>query len=319
MKVHPALIAAGSETYLRDREVRRYANAAAQAGYRIAAVYDRSSLEEEENSARTFGERVLIVAYPDVDLKLDDVTPFVSGAPGDIGLLGILDGDEGHPEFPKPIRVSTFKRAKTRKDRRGAATRFAAVEAKRLGFPFGADGLADNLVGVIGDDLGIVAFEVMKAATLAKALGLVTISKEILQATIRVSAEVDLSPTIDALALRDVAGVLRGLARMDAATVGDAGMLVLRAKGGATEAALTWLRIASLPPGLSDADVAESVGTPLWAVQKRDLPAARRWGVAGLRRLVRALAEVERGIVEGRIPSTWKAIEAALVWAVVTK
>lgn len=305
----PVMILLGSEEFLRDREKRRLLSLAYQKNYRVVHANTQSDIDAEVSTAGILSiEPIMIVTGFVPDLKDAETVSF----------LVVLDGDKAPENLPSNAKTVIFTKPTTRSDRRQAAERFCIQEAKRVGVPLAEpDKLAEAIVGLTGDDLGVVSWEVYKASLFARATGSVTITQEIIAQTgRRMGGNLDLSALTNALGRQDGSALAKLLARHG----DDATMLLLRAKGGPADAAVLWLRMATATAGkVANADeLAGLFGVPAWQVKNRDMPAIRRWGVERLRGLLRAFAELERSIVEGRCPNPWLACQGILLAAVRT-
>jgi len=300
------MVLAGSEDFLRDREKQRMIQAAWSNGYQVIHASDQNQVDDEISQVGVIAiDPLLIVAQgwkPDFS---DDV-------PDNVSYLVVLDGDK-LPDLPKTAKTSVYMRGATRRDRKQAAEKFCTLEAKRHGLTI-ASGLEEAIVNLTGDDLGVVAWEIFKVAALARAKSTVQITSELISQTIRMAVTTpDLSALVESLGNRDGKTLARTLARFGHGD--DPTMLLLRAKGGPVDAILTWLRICDASQ--QDADyLANVLGVHAWQLKNRDLPAVKRWGKERLRGLLKALAEIERAIVEGRCPNPWLACQSVFLNAV---
>jgi len=307
-KLHPVMVLAGSEDFLRDREKQRLIQAAWTNGYQVIHATDQSQVDDEVSQVGVIAiDPLLIVAQgwkPDLS---DDV-------PDNVSYLVVLDGDK-LPDLPKIAKTSVYTRGATRRDRKQAAEKFCSLEAKRYGLTL-ANGLDEAIVNLTGDDLGVVAWEMFKVAALARAKSTVQITSELISQTIRMAVTTpDLSALVESLGNRDGKALARILARFGRGD--DPTMLLLRSKGGPVDATLTWLRIADQGGGTQDADyLANVLGVHAWQLKNRDLPAVKRWGAERLRGLLKSFAELERAIVEGRCPNPWLACQSVFLNAV---
>ena len=299
------MIVSGSEDFLRDREYKRVIAAASAARWRISSASNQSELDDEVSSAMTFGEKTMVTTS---SLKLD----YSSFQPkSGLSALVRLDLDEMPKDLPEHAKVALFERPKSRRDKKNAAESFAVAESRRLGTPLVNKDLAEALVATCGDDLGVISWELLKASSLVRSSGASEITREVIAKTARASSGIDVSSVVDALAVKDSAGLAKALQKIRAREK-DASMLLLRGKGGPADAAMLWLRIASSRETDQDA-MAARLGVPLWALRNRELGAARLWKASGCKSLLGALAAVDRGIIEGRVPNAWLACESALL------
>jgi DNA polymerase III delta subunit len=306
-KLHPVMVLAGSEDFLRDREKQRLIQAAWTNGYQVVYADSQDQVDSEVSQVGVIAIDPLLI----VTTWLPDLTE----VPDNVSYLIVLDGDK-LPDLPKVAKSSVYTRGATRRERKQAAEKFCALEAKRYGLTL-ADGLDEAIVNLTGDDLGIVSWEIFKVAALARSKGGVTqITQELISQTIRMATTTpDLSSLLEALASRDEKSLARTLARFGR-NGDDPTMLLLRSKGGPVDAVMTWLRICEAGTSQEADYLAGSLGIPSWQIKNRDLPAVKRWGSGRLRRLLRNFAEIERAIVEGRCPSPWLACQSVLLNAV---
>ena len=305
----PIMILLGSEEFLRDREKRRLISIAYQKNYRIVHASTQAEIDSEVSTAGILSiEPILIVTDFVPDLRDSEIVSF----------LVVLEGDKTPENLPSNAKTVVFAKPTTKGDRRQAAGRFCTQEAKRLGVPLAeSDKLAEAIVGITGDDLGVISWEIYKASLFARSTGSPTITQEIIAQTgRRMGGNLDLSALTNALGRQDGPA----LARLFARHADDATMLLLRAKGGPADAAVLWLRmsiaVANKPANVDE--LAALFGCPTWQVKNRDMPAIKRWGVERLRGLLKAIAELERSIVEGRCSNPWLACQGILLASVRT-
>ena len=320
----PVVLVAGTETYLRDREVQRAIRAAYIKGREVILAWgDEPDPEVVDafTSASTFGGEALVVANGtkiSPDIVKDQVE---NPIPGVCLLLLIRGAAKEKTEAVSLVHGGyrlIYTRPTARKDRNKAAQLFARTEATRLTGSKGAlsPKLASSLVQVCGDDLGVLAQEISKASALARYQGEEEISATHLRATIRPSSSIDIGPLASALSLRN--GVKVGDAMLRLKTNSPSTppvMLLLRGRGGPVDLSFRWLQVALLlGEGASATEIASRLNIPVWLVEKQDMSAARRWGVKRLRNLIASLAIVEDGFLKGA-PASWVALESALLGA----
>lgn len=317
----PVVLVAGTETYLRDREVQRAIRAAYQKGREVIFAWgDEPDPEVVDafTAASTFGGEVLIVANGgkiSPDLVKEQTDNPISG----VSLLLLIRGAAKEKSAVVSLVHGAyrliFSRPTSRGEKNKAAQLFARSEAARLMGSKTAlpPKLASSLVGACGSDLGVIAQEIAKASALARFRGDVEIGVAHLRATIRPSSSVDIGPLANALSMRNGSRVADALYRLRVNSPSDPPvMLLLRGRGGPADLAFRWLQIALLlKEGAAAAEIASRLGIPRWLLEKQDIPAARRWGVSRLRILLSQLAQVEDGFLRG-IPAPWVALETAL-------
>jgi DNA polymerase III delta subunit len=312
----PLMFVGGSEDFLVRRERLRAFNAASTFSRQILRDVPQSEIEDTVQEADTFGSPVL-VWVTDPKLTPDFMAEFAQRA-DNIVCLVLCDTSTVDPEkVPAPYdSVPTlyrmiFNRPTSRRDRAKSAVRFVGSEAKRLKVSV-SDSLAEALVDLAGDDLGVLFYEMEKAATLARARGLTDLTPALLRETIRPSTDIDIRPLCAALVQRDATGIAKALTRLPGS---EALPLLLRGKGGPADLALVWLQAAEmLDKGSSIDELSSRLGQPKWAVEKEIVPAAKRWGQRRLSRLVASLARVDSALLHGA-PSAWNLLASSLISA----
>jgi DNA polymerase III delta subunit len=189
------------------------------------------------------------------------------------------------------------------------AVNFCVEEAKRLGKPLTVD-LAQALVSVIGSDLGLLSFEILKAVRLAEARGEPGITTAHVKAVKADIAEAQVFPVVRALEARNVKRLIRTLTMVKARSKTDPTIWVCRVVG---PNAQKWLTAANLDAkGVHPDTAADQLGMKPWYYKNKVLPFAQRWKQAGAIRLIRAVAESERAVFDGHV-APWTGLVARLV------
>lgn len=189
------------------------------------------------------------------------------------------------------------------------AVGFCLEEAQRLGKTLPQQ-LAKALVALSGSDLGLLSFELLKLSTLADARGTTEITAEFIKAIKADIAEAQVFPVVRALEGRDVKRLLRSLAQVRKLSKDDPTMWVCRIVG---SSAMRWLAVACLDAqGVQPEAAARQLDMNKWYYRNKVLPPARRWGKADVVRLVRALAESERAVLDGHV-DPWVGLVSRLV------
>lgn len=318
-KPPPLFLIGGTEDFLRDRMVRRIIRASSLAKHDIVRADKVGDIIDTLSMAVNFGGTFLIVAPGKI------ITPELlksikkAPAPG-CCLLIVVEEALSEKKFPFMAEVhgayqQEYVAPSDRKGRREQAVKFVQVEAANLLGRKDAlsEKLAESLVTNAGEDLGTLSYEIAKMAAHARFEGKNEIGIECVRGLIRASTDIDMGPLREAMKNRDGARVATALDRIRRTAGTDPVMLLLRGKGGPADLAMKWLRTALLvEKGAQAAEIATRTSTPEWAVSKDLIPAAKRWGVEPLRRLVRDLARVDRGALLGA-PSPWSSCEAALL------
>lgn len=326
-RLYPIMVLCGTEEFLVTREKSLMVRAAWTNGYRVVYASDQKELDQETSSAEILGlEKLLAITrfWPELEsLELD--SPNTS-------YLIILPGDK-LPEMPENVarkaKTVIFAKPTTRREKQKAAENFCSVEARLIGHPLAGsltagvnpNALAKAIVRLVGDDFGMLSWELQKAGLLVRATNpewqkSPEITQEIVAQVIRPAVLTpDLSALTEALGHQDCYAVNRITSR---SWHTDPTMLILRAKGGPADAVMLWLRIAAMPEVQDLDQLADRLNTPTWQLKNRDVPAARKWGYSKLRGLLREFAKLERAILEGRCSNPWLACQTLLLKSVST-
>ncbi len=191
------------------------------------------------------------------------------------------------------------------------AIKFCIAEAKERGKSMSGT-LAGGLVSIIGTDLGMLAFEILKAVRLAEFLGDDKLTIEHIKAVKAPLNEAEMSPIIKALELRKVVPLIRALDRLRSSRTKDPTIWVCHA---VQSTALRWLAITDLmQKDVAPKDAAAQLDMNPWFFKNKVLPHARRWGRKRNIRLVKALAASERGVLSGH-QDPWTGLCSRLIEA----
>lgn len=315
----PVLIVTGNEGFLRRRFVSEVLETMRGEGRAVdyADAKVRGSISSIlDGGAFLSTKTVIVVSNPD---KADPEFLDSHYATGDSTyvLLCVLNGNpDGRTEFGKIVkkldRVHRAFPAPTNWKAEEVAVSFCIEEAKRFGKNLNKRS-AQALVSVIGSDLGILHFEVLKAVTLAESHGSSDIETSHIKGAIAPIAEADVFPAIRALEEKDLKRVLHKLSRIKVTSKTDPTIKVCRIMGATVT---KWLVAATLdedgfPPkeAASMADVKNA-----WYYENKVLPPARLWGREGLLRIARALALSERAVFAGHT-NPWVGLQSRLASA----
>jgi len=317
---HPLMFVGGSEDYLVGREVGRARAAARTFGRRVVRASSVGEVRDATDEADTFGQPVLLLVEGATTLPVSIIEEFAARTDNAATLVVVHEGEVNPDKFPcppvLPLYRLVFNRPSSRKDRESAARKFVGEEVARAKMTV-PEQVVEALVSLVGDDLGVLAHEVMKTTTLARARGVTMLDAKLFGSVLRPAADVDLRPVTAALAARDAVGLTKSLHRLRTASEGsgDPLMLVLKARGGPADQALAWLQVAHLlDSGATVEEISSRLATPKWAVEKDLIPTAKRWGTAALARLVADLARAEGAVLRGA-PSPWNVLVSRLLLA----
>lgn len=173
------------------------------------------------------------------------------------------------------------------------------------------DGLARAMVKRVGNDLGVVSFEVDKVVRLATALGVTLVEPQHLRATLAPLSELDGTSVADALGTRNARVISDELLRYKGSKKGDPTIELCGRTLSPT--VLRWLQAAYLHgQGVTPAGAAGRVGSSPWFWENKVLPSARMWGVKGCRDLLKVIAQAQVAVFEGAI-SPWASLESGLL------
>lgn len=319
-KPPPLVVLGGTETYLRDREIKNAIRLTAQSGRQVIRATTEAEVIDALNLTSTFGTPCLILVPIEAVSKGTLVREHREKPQEGACILIVVDGDLEEEKYPLLKEVHGayqvgHSKPTSKKGLHDLAIKFCLSEADSLtGKEKSLDSnLAEALVRAVGTDLGTLSMELVKISALVRASGASCILLEHVKSLVRASTEIDLEPLREALKARDPKRVSAALERIKRNSPEDPIMLLLRAKGGPADLVLKWLRTALLlERGATPTEIASRTGTPEWAVQKELIPAAQRWGVKDLRRLVGDLSKADRGVLMGD-PSPWISFESALL------
>jgi len=178
------------------------------------------------------------------------------------------------------------------------AEAFLLNEAKRYNKIL-SPGMAKVIVQLVGTDLGILSFEILKMKTLAD----VGHSKEILKPHVKGAlariTEASIMPFVEALGKKSLPDLMRQALRIKQTHVGDPTMRIC---GFLTPQVLKWSVVSSLrDKGMVSQDIAERTGENPWFLKNKVLPQAVAWGYAKSKKLLAAIATSERAVKDGVI------------------
>lgn len=158
--------------------------------------------------------------------------------------------------------------------------------------------LARSLVEHVGVDMGMLSFEILKAAMLAKADGSKEITKPVLRACLATVSEGGIQQVVDALAARNAQKLSKALNRVFS-THKDPLILLCRT---IENKAYSWLPfVKAREDGLTPKEAAEALGINPWFYTNKLFPQTTRWGTPDILRLMQAMATSERSLLRGSV------------------
>lgn len=319
----PLVILSGDHDFLRMRQLKEAVTVADTVGRSVEYVKgsDREALSGVLSSSGVFfPEDILVVLNDaedvDVSLLLDhhergsnDVVVVVHH-PGKIkpgsNLATVAD------EIPKKY-VARFEKPKPWEAHEGAVN-FCVSEASQLGFSL-PQRIADAIVKNVGNDLGVLSFEIDKLGHYLRAEGKTTAEPADVRGVLGAFVDLGPKPIVDALERKNAKAVSTALANMRRTHSGNLAGATLRACAFVSRAASEWLHVAALlDEGASQEEILSRTGKHRFLLREVLLPAAKRWGQGGLVSLIRSVARVERSVRSGHT-HPWVELECALLEA----
>lgn len=315
MKLPPALLVAGTDAHRRRVFVRDFTAKCIAAGYATQPVdgADRGALQSIMGTVGVlFPNPTLVVVTRPEKVHPDDVAEHLREPNPLLTLLliteedkpagGVLDG------FP-PAQTKTFPLPPFYKlDEYAADYARECAKARGVDLP---DALARAMVKRVGNDLGVVSYEVDKAAHLARAMGVPVIEPAHLKGTLAPLTELDGTTVVDALATRNARVLSDELARYKNSKKGDPTIELCGRT--ITPAVFRWLQAATLHArGWSIPAAAGRVGASPWYWEHKVLPVARTWGVDGCREILSVVARAQSAVFDGAV-RPWTLLESGLL------
>lgn len=329
---YPVMVLAGTDDFMRDRELTRVRRAASATGRRFVRLS-----EGDGEGLRSILSAAFLVSDPCFAV-IESGLPRRRGQSGswtdedaalvcehhrdddaaDVAFIVVQAGDLPANGFVRRIvdvvgkkRVLSWEAPKPW-EAREAASKFLRAELARLGFRIG-EAEADLSVKLSGTDRWLLTQEALKFVSLLRAEGRNDVTRSDVMTLAAPFASEYREDLVAAVAAGDAVGVIRALTTARSSAEGDQGPVA--ACGHLARAVARWLHVASvLASGskVSDEDVASRVGVKTFVLKTSLMPPAKRWGVERLSKLLRAVTAAERGAKQGRA-NPWVIFEAALL------
>jgi len=328
---YPVMVLAGTDDFMRDRELSRARRAANVTGRRFVRLS-----EGDGEGLRASLSSAFIVADPCV-LVLESGLPRRRGEKGswtdedaalvaahhaeddaaDIAMVVAHAGDVPKDGFVRTVSDAVGKKrvlsweAPKPWEAKEAASKFLRAEVARMGFRIGED-IADMAVRLAGTDRWLMTQEATKFAAVLRADGREDVTRQDVAALVAPFASEYREDLVNAVAAGNAAAVVGALSK---ARSGAEGESPVAACGHLARTVTRWLHAASAlasNPGTSEEDLASRVGVKSYVLKTTVLPPARRWGVTSLAKLLRDVVAAERGAKQGRA-NPWVLLEVALI------
>lgn len=315
MKLPAALLVAGSDGHRRRAFVRDFINKCIGAGYTPHPLdgADRGGLQTLISTVGVlFPNPTLAVIQRPEKVAVDDVSEHLSSPNPHLVLLFVSEQDKPSggalDGFPS-ANTKTFSLPPFYKQDEHAAA-YARESARSHGVDI-SERLSRALVRAVGNDLGVVSYEVSKAVTLVRALGVKVVEPSHLRATLAPLMELDGGNVMEALSTRSARAISDELARYRNSKKGDPTIELCGRT--LTPAVLRWMQAVTMQMnGVSAASAAARVGSNPWYWENKVLPAARTWGVDGCRSLLAVIAHAQTAVFEGAI-RPWIFLESGIL------
>jgi DNA polymerase III delta subunit len=304
LKLPAALLVGGTDAHRRRVFMREFLAKCLADGYVVQPLdgEDRSGLQALIGTVGVLfpNPTVAVITRPE-KIKPDDVSDHLREPNPDLSLLlvseenkpkgGILDG------FPaaqtKLFTLPPFYKL----DEHAANYAMELVKQRGMELP---DGLARALVKKVGNDLGVLSFEVDKVVRLASTLGVKLLEPTHLKGTIAPLTELDGSTVVDALGTRNARLISDELFRYRVLKKGDPTIELCGRT--LTPTVLRWLQAAYLHgKGVSSTGAAGRVSASPWYWENKILPCARIWGVEGCGKLLNVIADSQVAVFDGAV------------------
>lgn len=325
------MVVAGTDDFLRDRELTRARRAAGITGRRFTRLP-----EGDGEGLRAALSAAFLVADPCL-LVLESGQPRRRGQSGtwtaedaalvvehhqgddaaDVAIVVAHAGELPADGFVRKIVDAVGKRrclsweAPKPWEAREAAAKFLRAEVARLGLRIG-EAEAELSVKLSGTDRWLLVQEAAKFSAFVRAEKREDVTRADVLALAAPFASEYRDELVAAVAAGNAVGIIRALAIARGSGEGES---PVAACGYLARMVVRWLHVASILASnskISDEDVASRVGVKAYVLKTTLLSPARRWGVEGLSRLLRDLVAAERGAKQGRA-NPWVTFEAALL------
>ena len=328
---YPVMVLAGTDEFMRDRELSRARRAASVTGRRFIRLSegDGEGLRAALSAAFIVSDPCILIlesglprrrgqsgSWTDGDAALV-VEHHTGDDPSDIAMVVVHAGDIPTDGFVRTVVDATGKKkvlsweAPKPWEAKEASVKFLKAEVSRLGFRI-ADDVAGLSIKLSGTDRWLLTQEASKFAAMLRADGRDDVTRADVVALAAPFASEYRDDLVAAIAAGNAGAVVRALT---VARSGAEGESPVAACGHVARTVSKWLHAASvLASGtrVSDEDIASRIGVKAYTLKTSILPPARRWGVASLTTLLRGVVAAERGAKQGR-SNPWVMFEAALL------
>lgn len=306
----PKVYISGDEEFLRDRQLRTALAAASVTGRQVEWA-SAEEVPERMGEAFLYPKGMLIIC--DEPEKLD---PEMVREHRDDSITLVLYRKGALAKktpvrdvVPNPYRFHHDQPKSYKMQEHRAA--FVISEAKTRWEMNWPKNLAEALVSKVGDDLGMLSFEVMKVCLYRKVLGGTDITPDVVLPVMWKYGQVRIEPLIEALAALDEKAVLKVCSQLRKNMTSDGALAIPNTWVGNT--ALQWLHAAAMEAGGSPPEeCAQRMGVHSYLYTNIIGPQSRKWGEKGAKGLLRRMAYIERARKRSHV-DPWVEFEIALV------
>jgi DNA polymerase III delta subunit len=315
VKLPPALLVCGSDAHRRRVFLREFTTRCVSEGWSLNPLdgADRNGLVSLLSTVGVLfpTPTVAVITRPE-KVSPDDVRDHLQSPEPSLCLLFVSESDkpsggvlDGFPQAQiKSFSLPPFYKL----DEHAAEFSIALAKSRGVNLP---DRLARALVRAVGNDLGVLSYEVDKVSRLASALGDSDIAPTHLKGTIAPLTEMDGTTLVEALGTRSRKALSDELSRYKASKKGDPTVELCGRT--LTPSVFRWLQAATLhAKGISVASAAGRVGSSPWYWEHKVLPPAKVWGIDGCRELLESVARAQTAVFSGFV-SPWGLLESSLL------
>jgi len=172
------------------------------------------------------------------------------------------------------------------------------------------DRLANALVGMLGTDLGVLSFEVLKISTFLDAKGATEATKDDVLAVVSTLGQANTEPVVEAVAVANGHRALKKMEELRRNSSSDPTMWLCARLG---NQGIKWLHAAHLyEKGVHPKEAATRMGMKEFSYNRNLLPVGKRWGSKRLAAFVKRVVSVERAVKSGHT-SPWIQLECILL------
>lgn len=315
MKLPGMLLVGGTDVHRRRVFVRDLVTRCERQGYTTQTLVgtDRSGLQALVGSVGVlFPNPTLAIVTTPEKMSLEDMADHIREPNPSLVFLLLSEADKPAGAVIEKVPATHTKLFSLppfyKLDEHASEYAVGLAKARGVVLP---EKLARGLVRLVGNDLGVVSFEVDKLVRLVKPLSVTVIEPSHLRGSIASLSEMDGSSVVEALGTRTRKSIADELSRYKSVKKGDPTIELCGRV--LTPTVLRWLQAAYLhEKGSTPSAAAGRVGSSPWYWEHKVLPSARAWGLVGCRHLLSAIAHAQSAVFAGAL-SPWNLLESGLL------